>query len=43
MARAAELQLKNISGMTYNPITQHYKLGKDVDVNYMTHYIAATE
>lgn len=42
-ARAAELQLKNISGMTYNPITQHYKLGKDVDVNYMTHYIAATE
>ncbi len=42
-ARQANLQLKNITGMTFNPITNHYKLSKDVDVNYMTHYLSATE
>ena len=36
--RAAGLELKNISGMTYNPITQHYKLDdNDVSVNYLLH------
>jgi len=39
-ARGANLQLKNIIGMSYNPLTKTYKLGKDVDVNYMTHYLA---
>lgn len=39
-AREASLQLKNITGMTYNPLTQKYSLGRDVDVNYMTHYLA---
>ena len=39
-ARGADLQLKNITGMTYNPLTKNYSLGKDVDVNYMTHYLA---
>jgi 2-polyprenyl-6-hydroxyphenyl methylase/3-demethylubiquinone-9 3-methyltransferase len=24
-------------GMTYNPLTQVYKLGSDVDVNYLVH------
>lgn len=42
-ARESELQLKNITGMTFNPITNHYKLGKDVDVNYMTHYLSPAE
>ncbi len=42
-ARKAGLQLKNIIGMTFNPITNHYKLGKDVDVNYMTHYLSPAE
>ncbi len=42
-ARLANLQLKNITGMTFNPLTNHYKLGNDVDVNYMTHYLADTE
>ena len=42
-AREAGLQLKNIIGMTFNPITNHYKLGKDVDVNYMTHYLSPAE
>lgn len=39
-ARNAELQLKNITGMSYNPLTKNYSLGKDVDVNYMTYYLA---
>ncbi len=39
-ARKADLHLKNITGMTFNPITNHYKLGKDVDVNYMTHHLS---
>jgi len=42
-AREANLQLKSITGMTFNPLTNAYKLGKDVDVNYMTHYLSATE
>ncbi len=42
-ARQANLQLKNITGMTFNPLTNQYKLGHDVDVNYMTHYLADTE
>jgi len=42
-SRLANLQLKNITGMTYNPLTKHYKLGKDVDVNYMVHYLAPAE
>ncbi|VAW70498.1 3-demethylubiquinol 3-O-methyltransferase @ 2-polyprenyl-6-hydroxyphenyl methylase [hydrothermal vent metagenome] len=42
-ARNTQLQLKDITGMTYNPLTQHYKLGRDVDVNYMTHYLSPTE
>ena len=42
-ARQANLQLKNITGMTFNPLTNHYKLGNDVDVNYMTHYLADAE
>ena len=33
--RAAGLEVKDVIGMTYNPLTKHYKLGPDVDVNYM--------
>jgi len=39
-AREANLALKNITGLTYNPLTKNYSLGKDVAVNYMTHYLA---
>ena len=36
--RDAGLELQNISGMTYNPITQYYKLDEsDVSVNYLLH------
>jgi 2-polyprenyl-6-hydroxyphenyl methylase/3-demethylubiquinone-9 3-methyltransferase len=34
-SRQAGLTVKDIVGLTYNPLTKHYKLGNDVDVNYM--------
>ena len=34
-SRAAGLSVKDIIGLTYNPLTKHYKLNSDVDVNYM--------
>jgi len=37
-ARQAGLTLKNIIGMSYNPLTRKYSLGKDVDVNYLMHF-----
>lgn len=33
--RAAGLEVAQLKGMTYNPITQVYRLGSDTDVNYM--------
>ncbi len=36
--REAGLQVQEITGMTYNPLTKAYKLNpKDVDVNYLVH------
>lgn len=35
--RAAGLTLRHITGMHYNPLTQHYWLGPGVSVNYMGH------
>ncbi len=37
-ARKQDLRLNNITGMTYNPLFQSYKLGGNVDVNYLTHF-----
>ena len=34
-ARAAGLQLIDLTGMSYNPLTQQYRLGDDVSVNYL--------
>ena len=34
-ARDAGLQLVDLTGMSYNPLTQEYKLGTDVSVNYL--------
>ena len=33
--RAAGLDVEDITGMTYNPFTRTYALGRDVDVNYL--------
>jgi 2-polyprenyl-6-hydroxyphenyl methylase/3-demethylubiquinone-9 3-methyltransferase len=37
-ARAAELELCDLTGMSYNPLTATYSLGRDVDVNYLAAY-----
>ncbi|MBH9309575.1 bifunctional 2-polyprenyl-6-hydroxyphenol methylase/3-demethylubiquinol 3-O-methyltransferase UbiG [Pseudomonas aeruginosa] len=34
-SREAGLEVKDIIGLTYNPLTKHYKRANDVDVNYM--------
>ncbi len=34
-SRNAGLQPDELMGMTYNPITQRYRLGRDCDVNYL--------
>lgn len=36
-SRAADLEVLDIIGLTYNPLTKIYKLDHDVDVNYMIH------
>ncbi len=35
--RDAGLELDDLTGMTYNPLTRQYSLGRDVDVNYLAH------
>ncbi|MCF8998400.1 bifunctional 2-polyprenyl-6-hydroxyphenol methylase/3-demethylubiquinol 3-O-methyltransferase UbiG [Acinetobacter nectaris] len=35
--RAANLELKNMIGLHYNPLTKHYWLAPNIDVNYMVH------
>ena len=35
--RNSGLNLKETIGLSYNPITDHYWLGKDIQVNYMVH------
>src|SRR5690606_5196489 len=36
--RQAGLRLEDVTGMTYNPLTRRYALGRDVDVNYLAHF-----
>ncbi len=36
-ARQHGLEPGELAGMTYNPLSRSYKLGKDVDVNYLVH------
>ena len=33
--RNAGLDLHSSKGLTFNPLTQHYALGTDTDVNYL--------
>ena len=39
LCRDAGLELKGITGMTYNPITKIYALGNDTSVNYIIHCV----
>jgi 2-polyprenyl-6-hydroxyphenyl methylase/3-demethylubiquinone-9 3-methyltransferase len=38
-SRHAGLITRDITGMSYNPFSQHYSLGSDVDVNYITYCV----
>ncbi len=38
-ARDAALEVRDTTGMTYNPLTQVYKLNRDVSVNYLMHAV----
>jgi 2-polyprenyl-6-hydroxyphenyl methylase/3-demethylubiquinone-9 3-methyltransferase len=35
--RAAGLDLHELTGMVYNPLSKQYSLGRDLDVNYLAH------
>lgn len=37
-ARAAGMVLNDLTGVRYNPLTRHFSLTDDVDVNYMAHF-----
>ena len=41
-ARRAGLQLNELTGMSFNPLTQQYTLGNDVDVNYLAWFTKTT-
>jgi 2-polyprenyl-6-hydroxyphenyl methylase/3-demethylubiquinone-9 3-methyltransferase len=40
-ARTSDLVPEEMIGMTYNPISRHYRLGPDCDVNYMLRCLRA--
>jgi 2-polyprenyl-6-hydroxyphenyl methylase/3-demethylubiquinone-9 3-methyltransferase len=35
MARTAGLDLQEMTGLSYQPLTRQYQLGSDTDVNYL--------
>ncbi len=41
-ARQADLDLTDLTGMSYNPLSGEYRLGHDVDVNYLATYTRPT-
>jgi len=38
-SRQAGLKLRDLTGMSYNPLTRTYSLGRNIDVNYLAHGI----
>ncbi len=41
--RNVNLEMLDLTGMTYNPIIKEYKLSRDVDVNYLMHTKKSSE
>ncbi len=41
--RAANIKLKELIGMSYNPLTRQYSLGKDLSVNYLGYGVKESE
>jgi 2-polyprenyl-6-hydroxyphenyl methylase / 3-demethylubiquinone-9 3-methyltransferase len=39
MGEAAGLLVRDMSGVHYSPLTGHFKLGANVDVNYMVEFV----
>ncbi len=39
LCRRAGLEIRDVTGMTYNPITRQYALGSDTSVNYLVHAV----
>lgn len=39
MARRAALELREIAGIEYNPLTQTFRLSTDASVNYLAHFV----
>ena len=37
-ARGAGLELRDLTGLTYHPLSRTYELGRDVSVNYLAHF-----
>lgn len=37
-ARAADLTLQDLRGISYNPLSRQYRLGQDIGVNYLAHF-----
>ena len=35
--RANQMEVLDVTGMTYNPLTKQYRLGRDLGVNYLMH------
>lgn len=42
-ARHAGLEMHDLTGMTYNPLTRHYSLGRDLSVNYLGYSTRPTD
>ncbi|MEO6696970.1 MAG: bifunctional 2-polyprenyl-6-hydroxyphenol methylase/3-demethylubiquinol 3-O-methyltransferase UbiG, partial [Gammaproteobacteria bacterium] len=38
-SRHAGLKVRELTGMSYNPLTKRYSLGRDVSVNYFAHVL----
>lgn len=39
LCRQTGLEVRSVTGMTYNPLTKVYALGDDTDVNYLVHCV----
>ncbi len=37
--RTAGLELRDLSGITYNPLTRAFRLSDDTGVNYLAHFV----
>lgn len=43
LCREAGLEIRDITGMTYNPLTRQYSLGGDTSVNYLVHAVRSKQ